>query len=433
MQSEQRKSQDGSRSRPPRTLHLSIGIFVFALFVAYPVMARAEDWPQWRGPRGDGASVETGIPTRWSATQNIRWKTPIPGKGHSSPVVWGNRIFLATCLEDRRQRTLLCLDRVGGKLLWQREVLRAPLEQKHALNSYASATPATDGKRVWVAFFEQPRIELVCYDFEGTEIWRRSPGEFHSVHGFCSSPLLYKDMVILNCDQDSPAASIVAYDRATGAERWRADRPNRTRSYCTPIVRSLAGREQLLLSGSKCVASYDPDTGRQLWIVDGPTEQFVASLITADGIVFVTGGFPTLHLMGIDPGGSGNVTHSNVLWHDHRGASYVPSPIAAGDCVFVVSDDGIASCWQARTGKMMWKHRLGAHHSASPVSAGGHLFFTADDGETFVLRAGPKFELISTNPLGEECRASPAIAGRDLFLRGAHNLYCIEEPAAEPH
>ena len=398
----------------------------FATVALFCTLTRAENWPQWRGPRGDGTSLETTIPTRWSATENLRWNTAIPGKGHSSPVVWGDRIFLTTCLEESEDRVLLCLDRADGRTLWRKVVLKAPLEKKHDLNSYASATPATDGKSVWVAFFQEPRIELVCYDFEGNEVWRRSPGDFHSIHGFCSSPVLYKDLVILNCDQDAPAA-IVAYDKA-GNEKWRADRPNRTRSYCTPIIRTLAGREQLLLSGSKCVASYDPNTGKELWLVDGPTEQFVASLVVTDGIVFVTGGFPTLHLEAINPDGNGNVTGSKILWHEQRMASYVPSPIAAGDYFFVVSDGGVASCWQAQTGKMLWKHRLGDHHSASPISSEGKLYFPADNGDTFVVQAAPQFELISQNPLGEEVRASPAVSHGELFIRTLHHLFCIAPP-----
>ena len=394
------------------------------LAMIFCTVASAEDWPQWRGPRGDGTSTESNVPTRWSESENVRWKTPIPGKGHSSPVVWGDRIFLTTCLEDEERRMLICIDRTDGGIRWQRQVLQAPLERKHDLNSYASATPATDGKHVWVAFFDEPRIELFCYDLDGKEIWRRSPGEFHSMHGFCSSPVLYHDLVILNCDQDAPAC-IVAYDADTGQEKWRTDRPNRTRSYCTPIIKDLAGREQLILSGSKCVASYDPQTGRQFWIVDGPTDQFVASLVTTDDTVFVSGGFPTLHLIAIDPGGSGNVTQSKVLWHEQRMASYVPSPIAAGHWFFVVSDGGVASCWEARTGKLMWKHRLGAHHSASPVSAGGNLYFTADNGDTFVLKAAPQFQLLSQNPLGEDVRASPAVSHGELLIRSLHYLYCI--------
>jgi len=408
---------------------LMLGTMVLPL-LPYPRYAHAEEWPQWRGPRGDGTSGESHLPIHWSDTQNVRWKTAIPGKGHSSPVVWGDRVFLTTCIEDQQKRMLLCLDRTDGTVRWQREVLRAPLEQKHDLNSYASATPATDGKFVWVAFFDQPRIELVCYDLDGHEVWRRSPGEFHSMHGFCSSPVLYKDLVILNCDQDAPAC-IVAYDKYSGSERWRADRPNRTRSYCTPIIKRLAGREQLVLSGSRCVAGYDPDRGEQLWVVDGPTDQFVASLVTTDDVVFVTGGFPTLHLMAIDPDGSGNVTRSKVLWHEQKMASYVPSPIASGHWFFVVSDGGIASCWEARTGKLMWKHRLGAHHSASPVSADGNLYFTADNGDTYVLKAAPEFRLLSQNPLGEDCRASPAVSQGQLFIRTLRHVYCIGDSKDE--
>lgn len=387
-------------------------------------VAWGENWPMWRGPRGDGSSDETTAPTHWSPVENVRWKVAVPGKGHSSPVVWDERIFLTTCLEQTRQRMLLCLDRGDGHLRWQKEVLTSPLEQKHDLNSYASATPATDRKHVWVAFFEQPRIELVCYDLEGKETWRRSPGEFHSVHGFCSSPVLYKDTVILNCDQDGPAY-IVAYDKASGAERWRIDRPNRTRSYCTPLIRQLAGKTQMLLSGSKCVTSYDPDTGKPYWIIDGPTEQYVASLVATDGVVFMTGGFPEHHLLGIDPGGMGNVTQSKVLWHDHRGVSYVPSPVAFGHWFFLVSDDGVGTCWEARSGKMLWKHRLGAHHSASGIVAGGNVYFTADDGDTFVLKAAPQFELVGKNPLEEECRASLAVSNGEILIRTLHHLYCI--------
>ncbi|HEY2589755.1 MAG TPA: PQQ-binding-like beta-propeller repeat protein [Tepidisphaeraceae bacterium] len=374
----------------------------------------------------DGTSTETSIPTHWSPTQNIRWKTSIPGKGHSSPIVWGDRIFVTTCLEAQQKRMLLCIDRGSGKVLWQHEVLKSPLEQKNKLNSYASATPATDGKYVWVAFFQIPKTELACYDFEGKEIWRRSPGAFHSVHGFCSSPVLYKDLVFLNCDQDSQAACIVAFDKNTGEERWRTARPNQTRSYCTPLIRNVGGREQLMLSGSKCVASYDPDTGKQLWIMDGPTEQFVASPVVTDDVVFITGGFPTYHLVVINPDGDGNITHTRVVWHEHGAvAAYVPSPIAAGDWFFVCSDGGLASCWDAKTGKELWRHRLGQHHSASPVRAGGNLCFTADNGDTYVFKAGPTFELMSQNPLGEEVRASPAVSQGELFIRGVQNLYCI--------
>jgi hypothetical protein len=403
-------------------IRASVFSFLFCLAAAMPIAA--EEWPGWRGPRGDGTSAEQGLPIRWSKTENIRWQARIPGKGHSSPIVWGERIFLTTCLEREEKRLLLCLNRLDGRILWQREVLTAKLERKHNLNSFASSTPVTDGRHVWATFLESPRMQAVCYDFDGREIWRRSPGEFHSVHGFCSSPILYKDMLIINGDQDAEAW-IVALDKTNGGERWRADRPNRTRSYCVPIIVKAAGKTQLVLSGSKCVASYDPDTGEQIWIIDGPTEQFVSSLVYGDGVLFLTAGFPTYHLMGIRPDGHGDVTHSHVLWHDTHAADYVPSPIAHGSYFFWVNDNGIAGCVDAKTGKREWTQRLGKHHSASPVSAGGYLYFPDDDGNTYVLKAGPKFELVSKNPLGDECYASPAVAHGEIFIRTLHNLYCI--------
>jgi outer membrane protein assembly factor BamB len=393
----------------------------------------AENWPGWRGPRGDGTSAETGLPVHWSPTGNVAWKTPLPGIGHSSPVVWGDRVFVTTCLEKDLQRMLLCLDRRDGKILWQRVVLTSKLERKHKLNSYASSTPVTDGNHVWVTFLQQPDIQVICFDFDGKEVWRRSPGTFFSPHGFCSSPVLHKDLLIVNADQDAEGY-VVALDKNTGAERWRTDRPNRTRSYCAPLLVEAAGRAQLVFSGSKCVASYDPDTGKQHWIIDGPTEQYVASLVYTDDVLFLTCGFPEYHNMGIRPDGSGNVTYTHILWHEKkttpRKAAYVPSPLAQGHHFFMISDQGYLSCFEARTGKRLWMHQLGRHHSASPVAADGRLYFVDDDGMTHVLRAGPTFEVLAQNPLGEECYASPAVSRGQLFIRTVRHLYCIGAPHA---
>lgn len=377
------------------------------------------DWPGWRGPRHDGTSRETGFPIRWSASENVVWKVAVPGKGHSSPVVWGDRLFLTTCIEDSGDRKLLCYDRKDGKLLWDRVVVTVPLERKHGLNSFASSTPVTDGKRVWVAFLEEKTFQIFCYDLDGGLVWKKSPGEFHSMHGFCSSPVLYKDMVIFNGDQDA-VAYIVALDQATGAERWRADRPNRTRSYAPPVIFEAGGKTQLVLSGSKCVASYDPDTGKQNWLLDGPTEQFVASMVYADGVFFITGGFPQFHVLGLGPDGT-------ILWRDkgQEICSYVPSPVAWGSYFYIVSDVGTATCFEAKTGKRMWKEKLSRHCSASPVAAGGYLYFPDDKGVTHVLKAGPVFEQVARNELGEECYASPALAQGRIYLRTAKSLVCI--------
>jgi outer membrane protein assembly factor BamB len=236
--------------------------------------------------------------------------------------------------------------------------------------------------------------------------------------------MLYKDLVILNGDHDGDGY-LVALDKTTGEEKWRAERPNKTRSYCPPLLIDAAGKKQLVLSGSKCVASYNPDTGEQIWIVDGPTEQFVASLVFTNDVLFLTYGFPKLGVMGIKPDGKGNVTRTHVLYNIENGGGYVPSPVAQGDYCFVVRDGGVAACYEAKSGERQWNQRLGKHHSASPVSAEGRLYFLDDDGRTWVLKAGPKFEVLAKNDLNEECYASPAISQGQLFIRGLHNLYCV--------
>lgn len=403
------------------------------LLLLSPVLLNAEEWPAWRGPRLDGSSHEKQVPVHWSARENIAWKVEVPGIGHSSPIIWGDRIFVTSCLEKKQERVLLCFDRQSGKQLWQRVVFDAPLERKHRLNSFASSTPATDGERVYVAFLEKPRVEVVCYDFDGNKLWQKSPGQFFSAHGFCSSPILWKDKVIINCDQDA-RAYIVALDKKTGEEVWRIDRPNRTRSYCAPLIVKAADKFQMVLSGSKCVTSYDPDTGKLIWIIDGPTEQYVASLVYADGIFFLTAGFPQYHNMGIRANGTGNITHSHIAWHEKnvaaRNASYVPSPIAHGHYFFMISDLGYLRCFEAKTGKEMWMQELGGHFSASPVSAHGLLYVPDDDGNTYVVKAGPQFELVAKNSLGEDCRASPAISRGQMVIRTLHHLWCIGAPSA---
>lgn len=400
-------------------------LFICALISAGGVSeVLAENWPGWRGPHSDGTSSESGFPIKWSATDNVTWKTPIPGTGHSSPVVWNDRVFLTACDEQTKERLLLCLDRDDGTIRWQRVVVTSTLEPKHRLNSYASSTAVTDGTHVWVTFFEQPDVRVACYDMDGKQIWMTSPGEFHSKHGFCSPPVLYKNLVIINGDQDADAY-IVALKQDTGKEVWRANRPNKTRSYCPPIVIDVEGQKQLVLSGSKCVASYDPDTGKQIWIIDGPTEQFVASLVYKDGLLCMTAGYPTYHIMAIDPRGKGDVTDTHVIWHTTQGAAYVPSPVAWEDNFFVVSDKGICSCLGIRDGERYWKERLGRSHSASPVVSDGILYFPDDHGITHVLKAGRNFEVIARNDLGEDLYASPALSEGQIFLRGTKHLYCI--------
>lgn len=394
------------------------------LLVAFTYTANAENWPGWRGPRGDGTSLEADVPTQWSATENIAWKVPIPGTGHASPVVWEGQVFLVWTVEASEERVLGCFDRLTGKLLWQQTVLRAPLEDKHPLNSYASSTPATDGELVYVAFLDREEMLVAAYDFEGRQRWVVRPGPFASKHGFCSCPVLFEDLVIVNGDHDGDSF-VVALDRASGETRWKIERENHTRSYSTPLVRELDGRMQMILPGNKCVASYDPRTGRRHWIIDGPTEQFVATAVYGQGLIFMTCGFPDYHILAIRPDGSGNVSESHIAWRTTRGASYVPSPIFVGDYFLLTADGGVASCFQATSGDRAWMNRLGSHYSGSPITAGGLVYFTDDEGITKLIRPGPSLDVVAENHLGEACFSSPAVSRGNLFIRGDKHLYCI--------
>ena len=297
-----------------------------AVFLATGVAA-AEDWPGWRGPRADGTVTDKGFAHTWSSKDNVKWKLELPGTGHSSPVVSKGKVFVAGCVEADKSRVLYCVDRTTGKIVWEKASVVSDLERKHGENSWASSTPAADGERVYITFLDKAKLRVFCYDYVGNLVWEKTPGEFHSVHGFSSPPMLYKDLVIVNADQDAPAgqkAYIVAFDKKTGEEKWRIDRPNKLRSYCPPVVVEAGGKRQLVLTGCKCVASYDPDTGKQLWIIDGPTEQFVSSMVLHDGVLLLTAGFPVYWVMAIDPSGSGNVTKTHILWSKKNEGGYVP-------------------------------------------------------------------------------------------------------------
>ena len=412
------------------------------LFFFVAGLIRAENWPGWRGPSGDGISAGKGIPTKWSSKENIAWRIAVPGEGHSSPIVWGDKVFLTSSLTEKNKRILLCIDRLSGQTVWQRDVVQSPPETVHRLNSRASGTPATDGKQVYVTFMRAEGDEVIApnvgserlitpgkiivaaYDLDGNEKWKTNVGDFLSAHGFNTCPVLFEDLVILNGDHDGNAY-LVALDRQSGRQRWRTRRENKTRSYVTPIIREIDGITQMILSGSLCIASYDPRNGKRHWIVDGPTEQFVASMVYDGKYVFATGGYPERHTLAIRPGGKGNVTDTHIAWRTTRGAAYVPSPIISGRYLLMVADSGIASCFEARTGKRHWMERLPGGHSPSPVSADGLVYFVSDRGVTTIIRPSETFAVIAKNELGEPVSASPAISQSQIFLRTHQHLYCI--------
>jgi outer membrane protein assembly factor BamB len=424
-------------------LGLASGVLLIAC-LSIPCSAGGENWPGWRGPRGDGTSLEKNVPLHWNGEtgENVLWKADVPGKGHASPIIWEDRAFVVSCQEETEDRLLICFECRSSTRQWQRTVLRAPLETKNSLNSYASSTPATDGQLVYVTFLEvgettvparnvsKPRpvtlgqMVVAAYDFDGNRKWLAKPGEFVACHGFCSSPLLYNDLVIVNGDHDGDSY-VVALEKATGQTVWKRPREHKTRSYVPPIIRQIDGRTQMVFSGSHAIVSLDPSDGSRHWKIDGPTEQFVASLVYDGELFYMTAGFPTYHVMGIRPDGQGNVTDTHVAWHVTNARCYVPSPVVVDGYLLVADDRGTANCFDAATGERLWQERLGKHYSASLVTAGGWVFFLADDGVMKIVRPGPQLDVVAQNELGEHCYASPAISDGRVYLRGEKNLYCI--------
>jgi len=424
---------------------------LFTFILTSTAVLQAENWPQWRGPRLDGTSKDSGFPV--TTEGNVTWQVTLPGSGHASPIVWEDRLFTVAALAENEERVLLCLDRASGKLLWQSTVLKAPPEGIHKLNSLASSTPATDGTHVFTAFLDNTPTEatrqanegrvipkgevpkgtvvISAHDFSGKQVWQMRPGLFSSKHGFCSSPIVFEDKVIVNCDHDGDGY-IVALAKADGKELWRIERPNKTRSYCVPLIREIGGRTQMVLSGTMCVTSYDPRTGKLLWIIDGPTEQFVASLVFSDqtGLLYMTGGFPEHHLLAIKPDGSGNVTDSHIVWRTNKGVAYVPSPIVEGGYFLIVSDSGVAHCFDAKSGEILWEERLREHH-ASLSSAEGRVYFINDFGILRSVKPGKAYELVAESELKEKVFASPALSEGQMFIRGEKSLICLGKRGAK--
>jgi outer membrane protein assembly factor BamB len=384
------------------------------------------DWPWWRGPTLDGKSRDWQAPTKWTTTQNVLWRAPVPGRGHSSPVLWGERIFLTTADEQGQTQSVLAFDRKSGKALWSTVAHKGGLPRKHGKNTHASATLACDGERVYAAFINHDALHLSALDLDGKIAWQKEAGGFQSEHGYGSSPLLHGSLVIVLGDsrKDNFVAGL---DRATGKVVWKTARTTTGKhgGYATPVVATLAGKSQLILTGYHQVTSYDPDTGKLIWSCDGPSEVTACTAACGDGIVFATGGFPEKELLAIRADGRGDVTRTHLLWKTNKGVTYVPSPLYHEGRLYVINDGGVATCFEGKTGKEHWQDRLPGAFSSSPVLVGDLLYATSEAGKTFVLKAGPKFELVATNDLADGGFATPAVCGGRIFLRTNQYLYCI--------
>jgi outer membrane protein assembly factor BamB len=413
------------------------------------------NWSQWRGPDSQGISPETGLPTSWSPTQNVKWKTAVPGRGHSSPIVWGDRIFLTTALEGdviadakppkhllegevyvhpdsvggNRQQTLkvFCFDRRSGKVLWERVAYQGRVfDDRHRNATYADATPVTDGRYVFAWFGSEG---LYCYDFAGKLVWKKSLGGIKTQGmGNGTSPVLYENLLILQCDEDNGEQSfIAAFNKNDGREVWRTARQVEV-SWTTPVIARAPSRTELVASGNQYVAGYDPATGKELWRCKGTGSYTVSTPLVGQGIVVVSAAHPVKRALAIRLGGTGDVTDSRIVWQRDKGTGYTPSSILYGDYAYLLTDGGILTCIDVKTGEIKYEGARApkpVRFYASPVAFEDKILLTSEDGDTFVLKAGPKHEVLGTNSIDEPVYASPAIAGGAIFIRGTKNLYCI--------
>jgi len=387
--------------------------------------AAGKYWARWRGPSGQGLASDSGYPDAWSDTENVKWKVRVPGSGNSSPIVWGDRIFLTTAYDAGRRLSVIAFRRSDGTKLWE---TFAPTSRRsygsHYKNGHASATAATDGQRVYVSFGPGG---LMAVDLDGKQIWHRDLGPMNPYHGAAGSPLLYRDRLILYQDQDRDSF-IAAFDTRTGKTLWSTSR-DASVGWGTPIAVRVIDHDEIIVNGQLRVQAYNPDTGAELWSCNGTTYEVIPTPVVGYGMVFCSSGRagPTL---AIRPGGKGDVTRTHLAWSSPRGSPFVPSPILVGEQLYMVNDmQSIVTSLDAKTGKVLWQNRLGQARregfSASPVAVDGKVFFTNDEGETFVLKAGPTFELMHVNRIGEGTLATPALVDRTWYIRTEQSLIAI--------
>jgi outer membrane protein assembly factor BamB len=389
-----------------------------------------DDWPFWRGPSRDGvADAKQKPPLKWSDKQNILWKTPIPGRGHGSPIVVGDQVFLPTADHADETQSVLCYDRKTGKLLWQTVVHRGNfVKGGNDKSTLASASLACDGKFVFANFLNDKAIYATALTRDGNQVWQTKVTDYHLHQGFASSPTVYDSLLIVAADNKDKGV-IAALERATGKFVWKEARPKMP-NYASPIILKVEGKDQLLFTGCELVTSFDPLTGKKNWEMKGSTTECVTSPVTDGQLMITSGGFPKNHVAAIRADGSGK-----TVWENNTKV-YVPSLLHHRGYLYAVQDNGVAKCWKFDTGKDIWKGQLGGSFSASPVLVGVHIYATNESGRTFIFKATPDaFDLVAQNQLGNETLATPTICGGRIYLRGAvrdkdnrqEMLYCIGE------
>jgi outer membrane protein assembly factor BamB len=417
---------------PFATRRLAVVAFTFTM--SFVAAATAGDWPRFRGPNGTGVAADATIPTQFKEGDGILWKVPLPGKGNSSPVISRGKLFLQTASDDGHERQMLCLDAVTGKTLWSRSAPGGTVKiNPH--NSLASSTPAVDGERVFVLFWDGKAVTLSAFDFQGNPQWKQELGSFASQHGAGTSPMEFDGRVFVNYDQDG-AAVLLAFDAKTGKPAWRAERKGFRASYSVPLVRETpAGKKELVIGTTTGTTGYDPQTGAELWnwVPDfswrekGPLRTVASPVAWKDMVVVQYGdGDGSRCITAIRAPGNGS--KPELVWEKKklRATPYVPCMLVADDRLYCVTDDGYADCYDIRTGKEIWaRQRLKSTSVfASPVLIDGKVYAPVGD-EVFVFAAAPAFKLLADNSLRESISASPAVADGRLYIRGEKHLFCV--------
>ena len=407
---------------------IRISQILVALTILVP-LAHSENWPGFRGPTRQGVSTEKNLPLEWAPDRNVLWKTPIPGNGWSSPIVWENRIFVTTATNEGRSCHVLSLDAATGKILWNKHVFDQETLQKREQNSYASPTPVTDGERVFAIFGEG---SMAALDFDGNVLWENRDFDFFSEHGLGASPVLYKNTVIMTFDPSSrtgrdekigwkvpwDGAAIWALDKQTGKLVWEGKRHASRLAHVTPNFMQVGGKTQLISGAGDVVQGFDPDTGERLWSVYSQGEGVVPSIVIGDGLAYSISGFEATTIRAVAPGGK-------IVWEQTRSASHIPSMIYHEGLLYNMHEGGVATCMDAKTGEVVWQERVGGSHWASPVLADGRIYFLSEEGETVVIEPGRQYKELARNNLKQHTQASIAVSGGRLFIRTAQELWAI--------
>jgi outer membrane protein assembly factor BamB len=403
------------------------------VIVAGPPAASASDWPRFRGPNGEGTSQDKNVPISWSAENNILWRTPIPGKGNSSPITWSDRLFLQTASDDGQERQIVCVDTTSGTIAWTKASPGSiPKDKIHPKNTLASCTAATDGERVYMPFWDGKDLSVSAFDFSGKILWTRGLGAFVSQHGAGHAPIVHDGKVIIANDQDGKSV-LVALDAMTGKVAWESPRTPFRACYSTPFLLERPGEPlELVVASTAGISSYDPATGKTVWnftwAFPGKSLRTVGSPITSHGMIFCGSGDGAgdRHAIAIKVDGKGQLSDNCLVWEEKKMFPYVPTMLIRGEYLFFTNDKGIAACHIAKTGEKVWEQRLGGGDiSASPVMIEDRIYAINESGEVFVFAAAPEFKLLAQNSMGEGVRASPAVANSKLFIRGQQHLFCI--------